>query len=80
MIINDYMNNHIDSSKRATLLSAKNFFDNLGIFALFLLISYFIKVKSLEFSLSVLAISVFIGYLILWFYSKKVKLNFKQES
>lgn len=71
VIIDDYVNNHIKSFHRATLLSIKNFFNNLGIFILFPIIGYLIKIKSMSFSFLILGVILFVGYIIIWIFSKK---------
>ncbi len=68
IVFSDYLNRNIKSSHRATLLSLNNMFGNLGIFLLFPLVGYLIKVKSFAFSYSSLAIIILIGYSLIYFY------------
>jgi len=50
VVLGDYVNRHISTSHRATMLSINNMFDNIGIFILFPIIGYLIKFYSLSFS------------------------------
>ena len=75
IVVNDYVNKRIVSSHRATLLSITSFFNNFGIFVLFITFGYLIKVKSMSFSFFVLGIIVSIGYVLLYFYSKTKKIG-----
>jgi MFS family permease len=58
VIIGDYVNRHIDTAHRATMLSINNMFDNIGIFVLFPIIGILNKQYSMQISL--LAFSIFI--------------------
>ncbi len=58
VIIGDYVNRHIETSHRATMLSINNMFDNIGIFILFPIIGYINKIYSWK--LSILSFSIFI--------------------
>jgi len=73
VIINDYIHCQIESDHRATLISIKNFFENLGIFLLFPLVGLLIKVKSMGFSLLIFGIIITIGYFLVYLYSRKVE-------
>ena len=80
VVTNDYVNSHITaSSHRATLLSIKNMFDNIGIFILFPLVGYLTKVKSMDFSFFILGIIILIGYIVVYFYKKINKINSKNH-
>lgn len=68
--INDYANKHIKTEHRATMLSIKNFFNELGIFILFPLVGYFIKTNSMSTSFSYLG-TFFLAYLIILAIFKK---------
>lgn len=58
VIIGDYVNRHVESSHRATMLSINNMFDNIGITLLFPLIGYTNKLYGMKVSL--LSFSIFI--------------------
>lgn len=47
VIIGDYVNRHVESSHRATMLSINNMFDNIGITFLFPLIGFYNKTSGL---------------------------------
>jgi len=79
IIVNDYVNKRIVSSHRATLLSITSFFDNLGIFILFITFGYLIKIKSISFSFFALGVIIFIGYVLLYFYSKTKKVGLSSK-
>ncbi len=68
--INDYANKHIKTEHRATMLSIKNFFNELGIFILSPLVGYFIKTSSMSISFKYLGI-FFLAYLIILAIFKK---------
>lgn len=71
IIINDYTNKHIQMEHRATILSIKNFFGELGIFIIFPLVGYFIKTDSMSASFRYLGIFFTIYLIILAVYHKK---------
>lgn len=71
IIINDYTNKHIQMEHRATILSIKNFFGELGIFIIFPLVGYFIKTNSMSASFRYLGIFFTIYLIILAVYHKK---------
>ncbi len=80
VIIGDYVNHHIESSHRATMLSINNMFDNMGITLLFPLIGYFNKVYGLKISLFLFSIFILIcsSFIIFCYknnHSKKEKIN-----
>lgn len=64
VILGEYVNRHIKSSHRATILSIHNMFDNLGITLLFPILGYLIKLYSFKFSLMLLTIFLIV-YLII---------------
>lgn len=70
VIINHYVNEHIESSHRATMLSIKNFFIQGTIFVLFPLVGYFTRVRSMGESFSYLTIFLAIYFVGLAIYSK----------
>jgi len=76
VITNDYINQHIGSKHRATLLSVKNFFLNLGIFILFPLVGYLTKFKSMSFSFWIFGLIILVGYFVTWILSKEWKIGF----
>ena len=76
VIMGDYINTHINTSHRATLLSVTNLFSNLGIFILFPIIGYLIKIKSMDFSFLTFGIIILIGYILVYLYSKKLDIKF----
>jgi MFS family permease len=80
VIINDYMNHHIESSHRATLISIKNFFGNIGIFLLFPIIGFLIKIKSMGFSFGFFGIIVLIGYILVYFSFRKSDISFLSKT
>ena len=71
IIINDYTNKHIQMEHRATILSIKNFFGELGIFIIFPLVGYFIKTDSMSASFRYLGIFFAVYLIILAVYHKK---------
>lgn len=72
IVMNDYINHHIKSSNRATMLSIRNFFGHLGLFILFPIIGYMIGVKTMSFAFLILAIIILIGFILVGIYSKKL--------
>ena len=70
IVINDYINKRIESEYRATILSIKSMFSNLGIFLLLPLAGYFIKIKSMGFSFLIIGLIASLGYLLVYFYKK----------
>jgi len=44
--MSDYVNKHVETSHRATILSVKNLFSSLGVFLLFPLVGYFAESSS----------------------------------
>ena len=76
VIINHYMNAHIESSHRATMLSIKNMFDNLAFFLFFPIIGYLIKFKSMQFSFLSLGIFFVVWVFLLHLYARNK--NFKE--
>lgn len=77
VIINDYINNHINTSHRATLISINSMAENTGIFLLFLLVGYIEKIKNLQISFLILGLIILLGFIFLYIYSKKLNINFK---
>ncbi len=73
VIISDYVNHHIKSSHRATMLSINNMFDNIGIFILFPLIGLSNKIYGLKTSLFYFTIFVFLCSLVIIFFYKNGK-------
>lgn len=70
VIIGDYVNRHVESSHRATMLSINNMFDNIGITLLFPLIGYINKAYSLKISMFSFSIFVLVCSLLLIIYYK----------
>src|SRR3989344_738643 len=70
VIIGDYVNRHVESSHRATMLSINNMFDNIGITLLFPLIGYLNKAYSLKISLLSFSIFILVCSLFIIFYYK----------
>lgn len=62
VILGDYVNNRVETSHRATMLSVNNMFGNIGTFILFPIIGYLIG----AFSMSI-ALALFGGFLALYF-------------
>ena len=75
VLISHYVNQHIKTSNRATMLSIKNFFDNLAIFIFFPILGYIIKYKSMSAAFVFWGISLVILIVALWFYSKKLRME-----
>lgn len=75
VLINHYMNRHIETSHRATMLSIKNLADNIGIFILFPAVGYMTKISSMQMSLSMFGIIFVIYAVILFLYSKRLRLS-----
>lgn len=78
VVMDDYVNRHIESSHRATMLSIKNFFNNLGVFLLFPVVGYLIKFKSMQFSFVFLGVVIFVGYFLVWVFSRKWEITFRK--
>lgn len=70
---NDYANKHIQTKNRATMLSIKNFFSELGIFLIFPAVGYFSKIQSMGDSFKYLGIFLTIYLIILSFLFRKLK-------
>jgi len=66
VIVGDYVNQHIHSTHRATMLSINNMFDNIGIALLFPAIGYIGKAYSFQTALYVFGIFVFLTGLFLF--------------
>ena len=75
ILLSDYTNRHVEHSHRATMLSINNMFDNIGIFILFPILGYSIKVGGMSFSYLYLAGFILIYVIGLYFYSKKKSVN-----
>ncbi|MBI3334433.1 MFS transporter [Candidatus Pacearchaeota archaeon] len=61
IVTGDYVNRHITTSHRATMISINNMFDNIGIAVLFPLLGYAIKVYSTG-----TALALYTGFLIVY--------------
>ena len=72
VVLSDYINHNIKSSHRATLLSIKSFFSNIGLFILFPIVGWITREFSMGKSFAFLGIISLLGFLI-------VDLIFKDE-
>ncbi len=75
VLINHYMNEHIETSHRATMLSIKNMFNNLAVFLLLPLVGFIIKSSSFKIAYLVLGIIVLFFFGALALYSRKLRLT-----
>jgi MFS family permease len=75
VVIGDYVNKHLESSHRATVLSIKSMFSNLSIFLLFPLVGFMQGSRGLGFSIMALGAITAVGFLALYIYSKILKLK-----
>ncbi len=75
IIINNYLNEHIETSHRATIISIRVMFSNLGVFILFPLVGYMIKYKTMHFSFLIFGIIMLAYMLLLLIYSRKLKIS-----
>lgn len=75
VLINHYTNKHIETSHRATMLSIKNFFDNLAIFLFFPVIGFITKYKSMNTAFLFWGISLIIFVIALWIYSRTLRIK-----
>lgn len=73
VITGDYVNRHVESSHRATMLSINNMFDNIGIALLFPLIGYLGEEYNMKLSLFGFSIFILICSIIIIFAYKKNK-------
>jgi len=74
VLINHYVNVHIETAHRATILSIKNMCNQLGIVVLFPLAGYITKTKSMRGSFIFLAGFFIVYAIILYLYSKRLKI------
>lgn len=75
VLINHYTNKHIETSHRATMLSVKNFFDNLAIFLFFPLLGYFIKEKTMSAAFMFWGILLVVFVVGLWIYARTLNIK-----
>ena len=79
VVIGNYINNHLGTSHRATILSITNMFGNIGIFLFFPLVGYLTKIKGIGFSFFLLGIITLIGFVLLYSYSKNKNIQFNNK-
>lgn len=72
IITNDYMNKHVESSHRATMLSIRSLFDDLGTFVAFPFIGYLTKLYSMQTSFLFSGIVIVVYLAVLALFSKKI--------
>jgi MFS family permease len=72
VILGDYINHHIQSSHRSTILSINGMFSNFGIFVLFPLIGFIEKGYGFSNSFLIFGLIVLIGLIILNLFSRKI--------
>ncbi|MEK6855744.1 MAG: MFS transporter [Nanoarchaeota archaeon] len=75
VLIGDYVNRHVKSSHRATMLSINNMFDNIGEFLLFPVLGFGIKSIGMGNTFTYFALFVVVYLVILWFVFRKVSSN-----
>lgn len=75
IITNHYMNKHIESSHRATILSIRSFFVTGTLFLFYPLMGYITKIFSMSFSFVFVGVFLMIYFSWLFFYSKKLKIG-----
>jgi len=63
VIIGDYVNRHVKTSHRATMLSINNMFDNIGVFIAFPILGY--SIGKIGMSQSILYFGIILGILLL---------------
>ena len=54
VVVNHYMNCHVNETHRATMLSIRNMFDNLGVFILFPMVGFAMKNSSFSYAYGIL--------------------------
>ncbi len=72
ILISDYVNRHVETSHRATMLSINNMFDNIGEFLIFPVLGFGIKYSGMSISFRYLGLFVFVYLLIIAFIFRKV--------
>ncbi|MBW3004593.1 MFS transporter [Candidatus Woesearchaeota archaeon] len=75
VLINHYTNKHIETSHRATMLSIKNFFDNLAIFVFFPVLGYVTKAKSMSLAFTFWGILLVFFVVGLWIYARILRMD-----
>jgi len=75
VIINHYMNKHIESSHRATMLSIRNMFGNAAVFMVFPFLGLSINKVGWQISFWWLGGLIFVYFVGLYFYSKKLRIG-----
>jgi MFS family permease len=75
IVINHYLNLHIESSHRATMLSIVHMFKSMGVFILMPTAGFLIREKSIQFTFWTLAIFAIIYFLVLHLLSKNLRLS-----
>jgi len=71
VVVNDYMNLHVNETHRATILSIRNMFDNFGIFVLFPLVGFIMKSSSFTYAYGVLLFVLVVGCFVFYFMNKR---------
>ncbi|MFT4260857.1 MAG: MFS transporter [Candidatus Woesearchaeota archaeon] len=71
VLIGDYVNKHVTTSTRATMLSVNNMFSNIGVFLIFPAIGFLGEEISFSFSLFFLSALIFICLTLLIYFYKK---------
>ena len=72
VITNDYMNKHVESSHRATMLSMQSMFDQLGVFIAFPFVGYMTKLYSMQTAFLMFGGFIVVYLVILALCSKKI--------
>jgi len=75
VVLSNYMNLHLKSSHRATLISIKNFFSNLAVFILFPIVGYISLKYSMQVSFIFLGGMFILTLIILYPLARRWKLN-----
>ncbi len=79
VVISNYSNKHIITSHRANILSLQNMFSDVSIFILFPFVGYIQEIKSFGFSFFVFGVIILLGFLALYFYSRRWNLKFNKN-
>ncbi|NQZ85263.1 MAG: MFS transporter [Nanoarchaeales archaeon] len=74
VVVNHYVNEHIETSHRATMLSIKNMFANVGMFLLFPVFGYFNQNHDISVSLKFFIVLLVVYFIIVYLIFRKKKI------
>lgn len=72
VITGDYVNRHVKTSHRATMLSINNMFDNVGIAFIFPILGFGIKYYSMSLTFLIFSICILIYLLVMYLFGRKL--------